>query len=63
MNKDSIKIMFLKQEFVYTPGDTLLEIAVDNIDNNLNGIIDEISIYDRVLSPTEILDNYNNLKP
>ncbi len=41
MKDDSIKVMFLKQEFVYTPGDTLAEIELDNLDNNFNGIIDE----------------------
>jgi hypothetical protein len=41
MDEDSIKLFFLKQEFSYVPGDTLVEIPFDNFDNNLNGIIDE----------------------
>ncbi|MBN1995948.1 hypothetical protein JW935_00250, partial [candidate division KSB1 bacterium] len=41
MKNDSIKLMYLKQEFLFTPGDTLYEIEVDNLDNNFNGIIDE----------------------
>jgi hypothetical protein len=27
------------------------------------GIIDEVAVYDKILSPTEILDRYNSLKP
>jgi hypothetical protein len=41
MTSDSIKLFFLKQEFLYAVGDTLREIEIDNFDNNLNGIIDE----------------------
>jgi hypothetical protein len=41
MDSDSIKLVYLKQEFKFVPGDTLREIEIDNFDNNLNGIIDE----------------------
>ena len=45
MDQDSIKIFFLKKVIAFTPGDTLQEVTmeqnIDNIDNNLNGLIDE----------------------
>jgi hypothetical protein len=33
-----------------------------DLDREFNGLVDEVRLYDKILSATEVLNNYNNAK-